>query len=46
VVIAGSFRVFIAVLRWNDPFPRTNIKCQMSEMGHWLKSANVIVMAA
>src|SRR5215470_10618647 len=22
VAIAGSFRVFIAVLRWNDPFPR------------------------
>src|SRR5215469_10395200 len=22
VAIAGFFRVFIAVLRWNDPFPR------------------------
>jgi hypothetical protein len=22
VAIAGSFRVFIAVFRWNDPFPR------------------------
>src|SRR5262249_24567255 len=30
VAIAGSFRVLIAVLRWNDPFPRVSgaeIRC-------------------
>src|SRR6516162_8405644 len=35
VAIAGSFRVFSAVLRWNDPFPRANIRCQMFEMGQY-----------
>jgi hypothetical protein len=26
VAIAGSFRVFIAVLRWNDPSPHSQIR--------------------
>ena len=38
VATAGSFRVFIAVLPWNDPFPRANIRCQMSEIGSTVTS--------
>src|SRR3974390_3493340 len=33
VAIAGSFRVFIAVLRWNDPFPRA------TRRGSWRSSS-------
>ena len=33
VAIAGSFRVLIAVLRWNDPFPRA------TRRGSWRSSS-------
>src|SRR5262252_5514928 len=39
VAIAGSFRVFIAVLRWNDPSLHSQIRPKQSNRRlHWLGS--------